>query len=514
MFKRTITIIFTLALAVSMMAVPQVSAAGSTESTVSTQAAESSTSSSDVYAAPSAVTLKATRSGNTIKLSWNACDRADWYILFYVDENGNTVKRICTTKKLSYTDTDKSSDAGYSYKIKANQSYSYMVIARNVTDKGYYNTKSNVVTVSAAASQTGSTKSSSDDVYAAPSAVTLKASRSGNTIKLSWNSAARADWYILYYADKNGKPYKRICTTKKLSFTDTDKSSDSGYSYKIRSDYSYRYMVIARNVTDKGYYNTKSNVVTVSAAASQTGSTKSSSDDVYAAPSAVTLKASRSGNTIKLSWNSAARADWYILYYADKNGKPYKRICTTKKLSFTDTDKSSDSGYSYKIRSDYSYRYMVIARNMTDIGSFNTKSNTALVKKASGLANLMKVAKSKLGCRYVWGAAGPNTFDCSGYVWYCYKASNASTKKFSRSTAAGYYSSLGSYRLSTTSISYAKPGDILLFSHGSGSIDHAGIYCGSGYMYHASSSSTGVIKSPVIQGTRRVRAIIRMPGVN
>ena len=37
---------------------------------------------------------------------------------------------------------------------------------------------------------------------------------------------------------------------------------------------------------------------------------------------------------------------------------------------------------------------------------------------ASGTgAKLVELAKSKLGCKYVWGATGPNTFDCSGLIY-------------------------------------------------------------------------------------------------
>ncbi|EQF42722.1 nlpC/P60 family protein [Clostridioides difficile CD129] len=34
---------------------------------------------------------------------------------------------------------------------------------------------------------------------------------------------------------------------------------------------------------------------------------------------------------------------------------------------------------------------------------------------------LISIAKSKLGCNYVYGAEGPNNFDCSGFTQWCYK---------------------------------------------------------------------------------------------
>ena len=38
---------------------------------------------------------------------------------------------------------------------------------------------------------------------------------------------------------------------------------------------------------------------------------------------------------------------------------------------------------------------------------------------------------SKLGCPYVWGASGPNTFDCSGLVMWCYAQAGVSLEAIS-----------------------------------------------------------------------------------
>ncbi|MEE3362712.1 MAG: hypothetical protein VZQ84_04030, partial [Anaerovoracaceae bacterium] len=109
MLKRTVTIIFALMLTVSMLAVPQASAAGTT------------TSGND----SSAFTLRASRSGNTVKLSWDKYSGAKWYYLYYVNEDNSTAL-ICRTARTSFTDTDKSTDAGKTVKIDNNSNYKYV----------------------------------------------------------------------------------------------------------------------------------------------------------------------------------------------------------------------------------------------------------------------------------------------------------------------------------------------------------------------------------------------------
>ena len=40
-------------------------------------------------------------------------------------------------------------------------------------------------------------------------------------------------------------------------------------------------------------------------------------------------------------------------------------------------------------------------------------------KNVGNVEDLLKVSMLKLGSKYVWGSRGPNTFDCSGFVFWC-----------------------------------------------------------------------------------------------
>ncbi|MBR3690644.1 MAG: C40 family peptidase, partial [Eggerthellaceae bacterium] len=92
----------------------------------------------------------------------------------------------------------------------------------------------------------------------------------------------------------------------------------------------------------------------------------------------------------------------------------------------------------------------------------------------SGCQTVVEFAYSRLGCPYVWGATGPNTFDCSGLTQWCYAQAGITIPRNSEAqhdaaSAAGNLVSLGNL----------QPGDILWRS------GHVGIYVGDGKYIHA-----------------------------
>jgi cell wall-associated NlpC family hydrolase len=109
-------------------------------------------------------------------------------------------------------------------------------------------------------------------------------------------------------------------------------------------------------------------------------------------------------------------------------------------------------------------------------------------KPAAGVSGFLDFAQAQLGKKYVSGNEGPNSFDCSGYVYYCLKNSGVSIGRLSSKG----YSGVGSWQ----SIKKAdiKAGDLLFFGlRGSSGVGHVGIYLGGNKMIHCSSSQGKVI---------------------
>ena len=85
---------------------------------------------------------------------------------------------------------------------------------------------------------------------------------------------------------------------------------------------------------------------------------------------------------------------------------------------------------------------------------------------------IVEDARLHLGKPYVWGANGPNAFDCSGLVYYVL---NQAGVKIGDTTAAGY-------QASGKPVDTPQPGDMVFFGHPA---SHVGIYIGDGKMIHA-----------------------------
>ncbi|MEA4869704.1 MAG: peptidoglycan-binding protein [Christensenella sp.] len=123
-------------------------------------------------------------------------------------------------------------------------------------------------------------------------------------------------------------------------------------------------------------------------------------------------------------------------------------------------------------------------------GGSSSGGSTSSASDKTGVEKLVALAESKIGSKYVRGAKGSNTFDCSGFVYWCLKNSGVST---SYMTSIAWRSTSRFSRVS--SMGSIERGDILVFSGSTASDGHVGIYLGGGKMIDASSSEGQVRQS-------------------
>lgn len=120
--------------------------------------------------------------------------------------------------------------------------------------------------------------------------------------------------------------------------------------------------------------------------------------------------------------------------------------------------------------------------------SHNTPKYASLGKTSQKRAHqIIVAAKAHLGNRYVWGATGDHTFDCSGLTNYVYRKNGIVLPR-----RAIDQSRVG-LRVKKSQL---QPGDLVFFDTSKehrGYVNHVGIYIGQGKFIHASSAKKRVV---------------------
>jgi nlpC/P60 family protein len=120
--------------------------------------------------------------------------------------------------------------------------------------------------------------------------------------------------------------------------------------------------------------------------------------------------------------------------------------------------------------------------NLSEIINNPDFSNPGITFDDVTVKALFNEAEKHIGKKYVFGANGPNNFDCSSFV--CWSFTHSGVKNMPRTTAWGIYKTY----CNPISPSEAKAGDIIFFKNTYNSkspISHVGIYAGDGMMIHA-----------------------------
>ena len=149
---------------------------------------------------------------------------------------------------------------------------------------------------------------------------------------------------------------------------------------------------------------------------------------------------------------------------------------------------------SYNGKEGYISKSLVTEREppaTTSSRSQEEPRNTTPATQASS-SNVVQVAESYAGSRYVSGGSSPSGFDCSGFTQYVYGKCGVTLSRTSYTQAT---------QGTAVSKSELQPGDLLLFHYyGSSSIGHVGIYVGNGKFIHAANSNRGVVYDSIESG--------------
>ncbi|MBZ4028749.1 C40 family peptidase [Lactobacillus johnsonii] len=111
------------------------------------------------------------------------------------------------------------------------------------------------------------------------------------------------------------------------------------------------------------------------------------------------------------------------------------------------------------------------------------KPQVSTQSNSSTAQTVVSAAQSQIGKPYVWGATGPNAYDCSGLVQYAYSQAG---KNVGRTT----YQQAGAGQ--HISVSQAQPGDILMWGD-----YHDGIYVGNNQYVHAPQPGQNVTQASI-----------------
>lgn len=122
------------------------------------------------------------------------------------------------------------------------------------------------------------------------------------------------------------------------------------------------------------------------------------------------------------------------------------------------------------------------------------KGRSTIRTTAAQRAMAVEYAKKQVLAKkpYVWGAQGPNAFDCSGLVYAAYKAAGLGWPNWDRLNAALY--SVATYHVP---LSQMQPGDLLFYSYNGSiaAIHHISIYAGDNMVWEARNKRVDLVKS-------------------
>ncbi|MFJ8106909.1 NlpC/P60 family protein [Streptomyces sp. NPDC096132] len=128
-------------------------------------------------------------------------------------------------------------------------------------------------------------------------------------------------------------------------------------------------------------------------------------------------------------------------------------------------------------------------------GSSSSGTDSSYATKAE---KALAFARAQIGKPYVWGATGPDSYDCSGLTQAAWKAAGVTLPRTTYDQVnAG----------TTASLADAQPGDLVFFYD---DVSHVGIYIGNGMMIHAPKPGAYVREESIYyDGESGIHSVVR-----
>ena len=426
---------------------------------------EPSTSSSVKCVLPEGATAtKLGTSGNWVKVKYK--DVTGYVYSSYVKDTGTSSSSSSSSSSKSSSKTvyitasslNVRSGPGTSYSTVGSLKKGASVKTYGSTDGWYkikYNGKTAYISAKYTSTKAPSGDSSSDSSSASSDTATKKVYVTASSLNVRSGP---------------GTNYSTVGSLKEGAAVTTYGSTDGWYKIKYNSKTAY--------ISAK-YTSTKAPSGSSGSSDSSSGSSSSSSVNynVKVTASALNVRSGAGTNySVKgtLYEGDVVKATgltdgWYKIQFNGGTG-----YISSKYATKTSSSVSSGSGSS---SSDSS----------SDSSSSDSSSSSSSLS-SSERSEIVSLAKSKLGCSYVYGAEGPNSFDCSGFTQWLYKQFGISIPRSSSSQWSGCN------KINKSSL---KPGDLVFFSNSSsgGSVGHVAMYIGNDTIIHAANSDSGVITS-------------------
>lgn len=248
-------------------------------------------------------TYTQSRADGSLKIKWSGLDNVDYYEIWRDTKDAYDYEKI-----------DEVSDATSFIDDTVELGTRYYYLVRPVFNDG----------------TTGEYSKSISGVALAKTNFTKIEAKSGKKVALTWKKVSQAEGYLIYRKDSEDGKYNQIgkvTSEKTLTYTDTVKSNNKTYTYKIQA------------------YNTNNGKQGVGAYSS----TKSAKTLAKAKITGIT---SSNEEVLKISWNKVSGAKGYIISRSTKKDSGYSEIDTVsgeKTTSYTDDTVKAGKTYYYKV---------------------------------------------------------------------------------------------------------------------------------------------------------------------